>query len=169
MINALALSRVWYVASLIHMAPWVLKELNTLCFRFFWSGKRDVVACAVVCQPTNSGGFSVVHTQYKTSALLVQWVRRFSTSPNAWVSLMTFWYFDIFGTSPMEVFSSPFDFEPSLLPPFHCSLLKAWCAVGGLFSVPLNSLAIGDTSVASITCKSIYKSMPSSNIASPIV
>lgn len=126
-----------------------------------------MVAHAVVCQPTNSGGFLVVHTQYKTSALLVQWVRRFLTSPNTWVSLMTFWYFDRFGASPMEVFSSPFDFEPSLLPPFYCSLLKAWHAVSGFFSVPLNCLAIGDTSVASITCKSIYKSMLSPNIASP--
>ena len=34
-INALALSRVWYVASLVHMLAWVLKELNTLAFSFF--------------------------------------------------------------------------------------------------------------------------------------
>lgn len=166
-INALVLSRVWYVASLIHMPPWVLRELNTLCFRFFWSGKVDLVARAVVCQSTDSGGFSVVHTHYKTSALLLQWVRRFLTSPNAWVSLMTFWYFDRFGASPMDVFSSPFDFWPSLLPPFYSSLLKAWRTAGGFFSASLNSLAIGDTSVASFTCKSIYKSILSSNPVSP--
>ena len=34
-INALALSRVWYVASLIHMPSWVLKELSSLAFSFF--------------------------------------------------------------------------------------------------------------------------------------
>ena len=34
-INALALSRIWYVASLIHMPPWVLRELSTLVFSFF--------------------------------------------------------------------------------------------------------------------------------------
>ena len=78
----------------------------------------DLVARAVVCQPTDSGGLSAVRTHYKTSALLLQWVRRFLTSPNAWVSVMTFWYFDTFGASPMEVFSSPFDFQPSLSPPF---------------------------------------------------
>ena len=35
MINALALSRVWYVASLIHMSGWVHSELSKLIFKFF--------------------------------------------------------------------------------------------------------------------------------------
>lgn len=43
-INALALSRVWYVASLIHMPAWVETELTRLVFSFFWSGKRELVA-----------------------------------------------------------------------------------------------------------------------------
>jgi len=34
-INALARSRVWYVASLIHMPAWALKELSSLVFPFF--------------------------------------------------------------------------------------------------------------------------------------
>ena len=50
-INALALSRVWYVASLIQMPPWVLGELLRLLFLFFWKGKKDLVACAVVVRP----------------------------------------------------------------------------------------------------------------------
>ena len=74
-LNALVLSRVWYLASLIHMPDWVLRELNSLCFKFFWSGKRDLVARAVVNQPTDLGGFAVVNTQFKTFALLVQWVQ----------------------------------------------------------------------------------------------
>ena len=171
-VNALVLSRIWYVASLIHMPPWVLKKLNTLCFKFFWSGKKDLVARAVVCQPLDSAGLSVVHTEFKTHGLLVQWVRRFVTSPNAWVSLMTFWYFDRFGASAIEVFSSPFDFEPSLLPPFYRSLLLAWRVVGGFYSDSLNSLAIGSHtdashSVVSLTCKFVYNFILSSKAVSP--
>ena len=41
-INALALSRVWYVASLIHMPAWVFGELLRLVFSFFWKGKKDI-------------------------------------------------------------------------------------------------------------------------------
>ena len=51
-VNALALSRVWYVASLISMPDWVAPELNTLVFSFFWSGKRDLVARDVVHHST---------------------------------------------------------------------------------------------------------------------
>ena len=63
-INALALFRVWYVASLIHMPAWVFKELNTLAFNFFWKGKRDLVSRSVVVQPTLFGGFSVVNVKF---------------------------------------------------------------------------------------------------------
>ena len=34
-INALALSRIWYVGSLVHMPPWVLRMLNSLIFLLF--------------------------------------------------------------------------------------------------------------------------------------
>ena len=34
-INALAPSRIWYVASLIPIPPWVISELNSLVFKFF--------------------------------------------------------------------------------------------------------------------------------------
>lgn len=43
-INTLVLSQVWYVASLIHMPPWVLGKLLRLVFSFFWKGKMDLVA-----------------------------------------------------------------------------------------------------------------------------
>ena len=53
-----ALSRVWYVASLVHMPPWLLNELNKLAFNFFWKGKKDLVAPCV-------GGFSVADVKLK--------------------------------------------------------------------------------------------------------
>ena len=48
-INVLALARIWYVASLIHMPLWVLKELNSLVFNFFWRGKRSLSLVLVWC------------------------------------------------------------------------------------------------------------------------
>ena len=49
---ALPLSCVWCVASLIYVPQWVSVELNTLIFKFFWHGKRDLVACCVAVQPS---------------------------------------------------------------------------------------------------------------------
>ena len=89
-INALALSRIWYVASLVYMPVWVLHELDSLVFRFFWKGKCDLVARTVVSQPYTAGGFSVVSISYKVSSLLVQWVRRLVTRPARWIAFLFF-------------------------------------------------------------------------------
>ena len=130
-INALALSRVWYVASLVHVPRWASIELNSLIFKFFWGGKRDLVARRVVVQHRSLGGFSVVDFQSKVSALLVQWVRRFSVSPAAWVFFMSFWFSSVLGCSPRAVFSSPGSFPLNGLPPFYRSVVTAWLSCGG--------------------------------------
>ena len=98
-VNALALSRVWYVASLIHMPAWVQKELSLLAFSFFWSGKRELVSRAVVVQSPLFGGFAVVDIKLKVWSLLGQWVKRFASSPSGWVLSMSFpyWPFPSFG------------------------------------------------------------------------
>ena len=59
-INARALSHVWYLASLIRMPPWVFGGLLRLVFSFFWKDKKDLVARSVVVQAPSVGGFSVV-------------------------------------------------------------------------------------------------------------
>ena len=91
-INALALARVWYVASLVHIPAWVRKELCCLVFSFFWSGKRELVARTAVTQSPLFGGFSVVDVSFKVWALLGQWVRRFVSSPSYWCTMLPFYW-----------------------------------------------------------------------------
>ena len=144
-ITAIALSRVWYVASLIPMPLWALGELNTLVFHFFWSGRRDLVARNVVIHSRDSGGFSVVAVKLKDFSLLVQWVRRFVSSPAAWVSLLTYWFFDRFSVDPLSVFSNPTVHLPGVLPPFYASLLRAWVALGGSSSSSVLCVSVSGT------------------------
>ena len=133
-INAVALSRIWYVASLVYMPPFVLPELSQLVFKLFWSGKRDLVARRVVVQPTSCGGFSVVDVELKVWALLLQWVRRLSVSPSTWVSFFSFWCVRTWGVSPVQVLSTPYRFcDLRRLPCFYRALLSAWSSAGGLF------------------------------------
>jgi len=68
----LALARVWYVAFLIHMPPWVLRELKDLVFKFFWKGKRELVSRSCVVQFVLFGGFSVINVKLKVWSLVVQ-------------------------------------------------------------------------------------------------
>ena len=145
-INALALSRVWYVSSLIHMPDWVVSKLVRLTFHFFWGGKRDLVRRSVVIQPPDQGGFSVVDVQLKVSSLLVQWVRRFVSSYANWSHFLTFWFFSVFNCSVLDVFSRPFAFSPLALPPFYQSLLLSWRNVNGSFSVSRSCLVMGSSS-----------------------
>ena len=114
--NALALSRVWYAASLVPMPSWALSQFNSLVFNFFWSGKRDLEAWKVVFHSQENGGFSVVSTEFKVQSLLVQWIKRFASSLSGWVGLMTYWFLFFFNASPLEVFSDPFGFDPDVLP-----------------------------------------------------
>ena len=141
-INALALSRIWYVASLVYMPVWVLRELDSLVFRLFWKGKCDLVARTVVSQPYTAGGFSLVSISYKVSSLLVQWVRRLVTRPARWIAFLFFCRDDL-RASPFDILCRPSDFNLACLPSFYSAVFSAWQAAGGAFSRPLASLAIG--------------------------
>lgn len=133
-INALAHSRIWYVPLLIHVPPWVLRELNSLVFTFFWGGKRDLVARCHVVQPPLFGGFSVVDAKLKIWSLLAQWVKRFASSPTGWVFFMSYWFQLRLSASPFDVFSRPFNYSVYALPPFYRSPVCAWRALDGSFS-----------------------------------
>lgn len=170
-ISALALARVWYVASLIHMPPWVLRELNSLVFAFFWKGGRELVARSSVVQHTVFGGFSVINVKFKVFSLLAQWVKRFASSLASWSLFMTFWFRSSLDLSPVEVFSQPFDVDIRCLPLFYQSLILAWRALDGSFSTARSSLVMGSgivsTVVADMTAKSCYVYLLSENYSPP--
>lgn len=159
-INALALARIWYVASLIHMPPWVLRELNALVFGFFWKGKRELVARSSVVQPSLFGGFSVINVKLKVHSLVAQWIKRFASSPASWTSFMTFWFRSCFNLSPLEVLSDPYCVVVRDLPKFYQSLVLAWRAVDGSYSAVRSSLVMASghafVSASSMSAKSCY-------------
>ena len=155
------------------MPPWVLKELSSLVFSFFWSGKRELVSQSVVTQPSLLGGFSVVDVKLKVWSLIGQWVKWFASSPSGWVSFMSYWFRSCFLADPTEVFSEPFAFSPRSLPPFYKSLLIAWCGLNGSFSVSCRSLVFASSnplvcsSVLSMSTKSCYLYLLSESIVQP--
>ena len=52
-INALALWRIWYVASVVHMPSWVLRELNRSVFQLFYNGRSDRILLPVKSLPSH--------------------------------------------------------------------------------------------------------------------
>ena len=172
-INALALARIWYVASLVFMPPRILHELCSLVFKFFWSGKRDLVSRSVVVQSPLFGGFSVVDVKLKVWSLVAQWVKHFASSRSGWVSFMSFWFDLCLSATPRDVFSAPFSFRLVDLPPFYKSVVVAWRELGGAFSTSRSSLVFGSTDplfcipVSSMNTKSCYLYLLSVRIADP--
>ncbi|PFX24301.1 Transposon TX1 uncharacterized 149 kDa protein [Stylophora pistillata] len=172
-ITALALARVWYVASLVHMLVWLGRELSRLVFSFFWSGKRELVARSAVIQSSLFGGFSVVDVRYKVWALLSQWGRRLASSPSDWCTLLSFWCHSSFGVPPPIVLSRPFSFDPKVLPPFYYSLFLAWRSLSWSFSTSKNCLVFGSscplvcTPVTDMSTKSCYLYQLSENMVQP--
>ena len=71
--------------------------------------------------------------------------------------------------SPNELRANPHRVDPSLLPPFYKTLLKAWMASEGAFSVALRSLVVGSLSgltalpVTGISCKLVYNNNNNNN------
>ena len=158
-VNALALARIWYVTSLIHVPEWVLFEVNKLISKFFWNGKRDLVARQVVVQPTCNRGFGKLDVLSKISDLHVQWIRRFVNSSFSWSLLLTYLFSVQYNATPVAVFSNPFSFSPHCLPPFYAAFLCAWRSCGGYFTS--SSLGIGAgiafQSVSPFTPCSVYR------------
>ena len=172
-IGSLALSRIWYVASLIHMPLWVHAEPARLMFPFFWKGKLDLVAREVVTLPPIAGDFSVVDIKLKVSSLLVQWIRRYASSPSSWVTIFSFWFSNQFHATIDAVLANPSAYYSGLLLPFYRALLSAWREVEGSYSQRCPSLVVGSLSpyhccpVTGASAKHVYQFLLSESHSPP--
>ena len=169
--NALALARVWYMATMFPIPAWALGKLNRIIFSFFWKGKKDLVARAVVIQPRSHGGFGVISAHLKSGALLLQWIRRFRVSSHGWRLFFAYWTKSFLRASPADVLAFIFRFDFKRLPPFYAAVLDAWRAVDGHASTDLSHLFVGGPSapvpVSEISCKSFYDLLLGANRRSP--
>ena len=129
--NALALSELWYIATVLPLPEPLETTINQSLFKFFWSGKKELVARTTNYLDKSNGGFKVVNVRLKTLALHAQWVKRFIFSPNKWCCFFSFYVHRCFGTTVQEVLSFPAFYPPHLLPPFFASLLESWALLGG--------------------------------------
>ena len=173
-LNALVLSRLWYVAYFHYPPAWVQNRINTLCFKFFWSGKRDIINRQTVCQFKSSGGFDVVNIRFKIHALHCQWIKRFfSPSPGKWkIFFIHFLFSGLTAASFQRVFYYPLTVSRARLLPFYKSIVKSWAMLGGGFDDTLGCLAISANtssalSLPDITTKVCYHHVLSGNYQQP--
>ena len=68
-INSLALSQVWHLCYVFPVPFWAGRRINMAVWKFFWSGKRDLVALTTVSLPKARGGFGVINFKDKAAAI----------------------------------------------------------------------------------------------------
>ena len=129
--NALGLSGLWYVASVLPLDKLILSNINSTLFKFVWSNKKELVARNTMYLDKSSGGFNVVNVALKVMALHIQWVKRFFLFPNKWACFFDFFIRRSLGVSSMEVLSFPAFYPYDNLPPFFASILNSWAYIGG--------------------------------------
>ena len=153
-INALALSGLWYLGSVLRPPDWVISFVNTEIFSFFWAGKKDKVSRNVVRQPKSVGGFGVVDVVAKFRALHVVWIRRFCQSSSSWSLFFKLFCLQFFGDDPSVALANPAYYPHELLPDFYSSVFLVWGLLGGHGVFPNLSFRLNG-SVISVDCLSV--------------
>jgi hypothetical protein len=76
------------------LPPWAIEEINSICWRFLWTGKEGsirgkcMVTLPTVCRPTDLGDLSIPDPRLTTIALQARWLWPQQTDESrAWADL----------------------------------------------------------------------------------
>jgi hypothetical protein len=83
-IKTLGLSKLLYNASVLYVPDFVIKEVNSEIFRFFWNYKREKIKRKSLIGNRDEGGLNMVDFEAQVHALKVKWVNRLLTDTGAW-------------------------------------------------------------------------------------
>ena len=75
-VNSLALSKLLYLCSVIHVPEIVYSEVKTIISDFLWDGKVAKIAYATLIMNIDNGGLKLVDLKTKVKSLYVSWVKR---------------------------------------------------------------------------------------------
>jgi len=101
--NALALSGLWYSATVLSLPNAFLKSVNSSLYKFIWSNKKELVSRNSMFLSKDQGGFNVVNVDLKVKALHVQWLKRFFLSPNKWCRFFEYYVSNFLHDDLLEV------------------------------------------------------------------
>jgi exonuclease III len=73
--NAMACSKLWYVASVLSLPPDSLHDFTSSLFKFVWAHKPEWVARSTMYASSTAGGMQVVNIEFKLHALHLMHLR----------------------------------------------------------------------------------------------
>jgi hypothetical protein len=91
-INILACSKLWYVASAALLPKYYVKLINFAIFKFFWGAGSEPVARKTLYLCKNNGGFNLVNVECKAQSLLLKHLQCLVSNPTAkWTYFARYW------------------------------------------------------------------------------
>ena len=113
-----------------------IKELESIIFRFIWSGKPDKIKRATMIAPQNLGGLRATHIYSFIRSLKCTWVRRYTDGTNAAWKLFFDFYLSPYGKS--FLFNCNFNTSDILVKnSFIKDICTAWSSYA--FKTPANN------------------------------
>ncbi|KAJ8028516.1 hypothetical protein HOLleu_30774 [Holothuria leucospilota] len=129
-INSLAISRLVYLASILHVPHWVSDMVRNSINDFVWQGKKPLISSATLALPFERGGLNLCNLDLKKEALRVKFIALLLRNGIGCKLKRLMLYFlnhyenmklglNIFRISPQT---------PSLrcIPPYFSEMLHAW-------------------------------------------
>jgi hypothetical protein len=74
-VNSLLVSQMLYIASVIHIPLWAIKQYNTLIRNFIWDNKPPKIKYTTLIATIESGGLKLQDLQTKIEANKVMWIK----------------------------------------------------------------------------------------------
>ena len=74
-LQSLALSQVYYAASVLHVPDDIVTKINDLIFKFIWN-KKEHVKRKVIIQDLKDGGLKMPEFRNKVKAMKIMWIKR---------------------------------------------------------------------------------------------
>jgi len=123
-IKSLALSKITYICSVLHISDKFIEEVNTTIFQFLWSYKKAKVKKTTVIASIENGGLKMPHFQTTVTSLKLSWIKRLCFSQS---SLPTFFFKN---NNIKQFFNYKQEYKRVKtmykMPPFYLQILKYW-------------------------------------------
>ena len=139
-INSLRLSKLIYIASMFPVPEEVIKEANTIIFKFLWKGQNRVARKAMINNFEN-GGLNILDFETMVKSLRLAWLRRFYIDEDAgWKRYLRLLMKPFGGDLLFHC-----DYEPrvyNITNKFYAELIQFWAEFRNAFSTEDDSTSI---------------------------
>ena len=93
LLNAKAMAKCWYLATVIPMPKWFRKPTEKLLFEFLWSGSKDLIKREMIYLPIGCGGLGLRNPAIQQRALRLRSLQYITDllCTTKWVILVRYW------------------------------------------------------------------------------